>query len=93
MYDRKEIVENELTQIIEELNTLLNEQNTDDTYIKFYLCIALINKTFCNDYGGNNITTALEISNELNNTILKAHIDRYCDFLPNISLEEKKKNL
>lgn len=91
LYDRKEIVENELAQIIEELNTLLNEQNTNNTYVKFYLCIALINETFCNDYGGNNITTALEISNELNNAVLKAHIDRYCDFLPNISLDEKNK--
>lgn len=89
LYDRKEIIKDELTEIIDNLNEQLLVTNKDIQLVKFYLCIALINRVFCNDYGGNDINEALEISDDLDNIILKAHINRYCDFLPNISSKEK----
>lgn len=90
LYDRKEIIKNELTEIIDDLETQLIKPDKDEILIKFYLCMALINRVFCNDDGGNDINKALELSNDLDNEILKSHINRYCDFMPNISYIEKR---
>lgn len=89
LYDRKEIIKNELTGIINDLEKQLIKPDKDEILIKSYLCMALINRVFCNDYGGNDICKAFELSNDLDNEILKSHINRYCDFLPNISPVEK----
>lgn len=89
LYDRKEIIKSELSEIINDLEIQLINPCEDEILIKFYLCMALINRVFCNDYGGNDISKAFELSNELDNEILKSHINRYCDFLPDISCFEK----
>lgn len=70
-----------------EEQTLLSELNLG------FKCLAHLFRVYCNDSGGQDIHAALQIANELNNDILRAHTYRYAHFFPSISKMEQMRLL
>ncbi len=82
LFDEKESCKTDLDIIINDLsnNTQCNEKSL---YLSnSFLCLAKLNRVFCNDSGNQDILDALTIAKELNNDILLAHVYRYAYFLP-----------
>ena len=95
--DEKNDIRLELSQCISALENELNVKNAlsdhDTMLIKNFLCIAKLYRVFCNDYGGNDISQALELSSELKNEILKANVYKYAYFFKGKSIAEQNKCL
>ena len=70
--------------------TLYNPANsTDEVLRNSFLCMSKLFSVYCFDHGGKQLTEALDLANELNNDILKAHVYRYSHFF-NCSREDKQ---
>lgn len=86
LYDHKNEVKNDLNILIDDIQS----PHDNDMLRKSFLCLALLNRVFCNDNGGQDIFDALTLAKELDNDILLAHVYRYADFFPDISNKEQK---
>lgn len=86
LYDHKNEVRGDINEIVDNLKSYKD----NDVLRKSFLCLALLNRVFCNDNGTHDIIDALNIAKDLNNDILLAHTYRYADFFPNITHDEQK---
>lgn len=82
LYDEKENCKPDLNNIITNLSNNL-QSNEKNLYLSnSFLCLAKLNRVFCNDSGGQDILDALTIAKNIDNDILLAHVYRYAYFLP-----------
>lgn len=58
-----------------------------------FLCMNNLFQVYCNDFGGQQIDTALSIAKSLDNEILLAHVYRYSHFFKNCDRHEKQELL
>ena len=83
----------ELTATINSLIQQTVSTENEGYILKALECIARLFRVYCNDLGGDDITTALSIARELNNKLLLAHVYRYAEFMPDLSFDQKLKLL
>lgn len=93
LFDKKAHIKNELNEIINQLKTFDCSDDIDETLKNCYLCVALLFRVFCNDNGTDDIKTAFQLSQTLENDILRAQVYRYADFFNNINQVEKEEML
>lgn len=86
LYDQKNDVRDDLNEIV----YCFKNKSDNDILRKSFLCLALLNRVFCNDKGEQDIIDSLSLAKELDNEILLAHVYRYADLFPNISRNEKE---
>lgn len=55
--------------------------------------MAKLNRIYCNDAGGTDINDSLILSKELDIELLKAHVYRFAQFIPNITRDKQKELL
>lgn len=89
LYDHKNEEKESLDIIIKDIK----ESKENNILKNSFLCLALLNRVFCMDKGGQDILDALSLAQELNNDVLLAHVYRYADLIPNINREEQKQLL
>ena len=85
LYDHKKETKGDLNEIINVFKGI----SDNDILRKSFLCLALLNRVFCNDKGEQDILDARILAKDLNNEILLAHVYRYADFFPNITRNEQ----
>lgn len=54
-----------------------------------FICMTKLFQVYCNDYGGIELKSALDLANDLENDLLKAHVYRYSHFF-DCSRQEKQ---
>ena len=72
-----------------QLNSYTPNNSTDELLKNSFLCMSKLFDVYCFDQGGEQLKSALDLANELNNDILKAHVYRYSHFF-DCSRETKK---
>lgn len=72
-----------------QLELLLPRNNMDEILKKSFTCMSNLFQVYCYDRGGNQLYDALDLANDLDNEILKAHVFRYSHFF-NCSRQEKQ---
>lgn len=77
-----------VSQSIDELLTQVPSEVDDERLIKTFMLITKLYRIYCNDHGGKDIIEALQIANDLDIDLLKAHVYRYASLLPNITEAE-----
>lgn len=87
--DKKESIRSDLSEFIEKISELHDENDEQEKILRSYECIAKLYRVFCNDFGGTDIIDAKNIATTLNHELLLAQIYRYAEFLPNCSTSEK----
>lgn len=89
LYDEKESCKADLNDIIENLSNIPQSDERFIYLINCFLCLAKLNRVFCNDSGTQDILDALTIAKEYENNILLAHVYRYAHFLPQTDESEQ----
>lgn len=89
LYDHKNEVRDELNSLIYDIS----KPQDNDVLRKSFLCLALLNRVFCEDKGEKDILDALELAKDLNNEVLLAHVYRYANLIPDISRIKQKELL
>lgn len=79
--DEKEDVRKDLLKIEDRLKQELTVPQSNDSILQFFRCIANLMLVFCNDAGGQNITSAYQLAKELGNPLLLAQVYRYAYFM------------
>lgn len=85
LYDEKSEVAGLLNALVSELETISPINSDENILIRSFECMARLNLVFCQDYGGQNLKTALELAKFVNSDILLAHVYRYARLMGNIS--------
>ncbi len=86
------LVDDKGMDVKKDIDTLLSSMrpNSDDDRIaKAFILMAKLYKVYCNDYGGQDIQDALQISEDLNMDLLRAHVYRYASLIPNSTRDEQ----
>lgn len=74
---------------IEALLCSIRPNSDDDRIAKAFILMAKLYKVYCNDYGGQDIQDALQISEDLNMDFLRAHVYRYASLIPHSTRDEQ----
>lgn len=77
LYDEKNIVRDDINDIIQEIEYTQPESNDELLLIKSFECMCKLFRVYCNDYGGSDLHSSESIAKSLNNDILLAHVYRY----------------
>lgn len=85
LYDEKDEVANPLNDLVDELKEISFTNSDENKLIRSFECMARLNQVFCQDLGGKNLKTALELAKYTDNKILLAHVYRYARLMDNIS--------
>lgn len=85
LYDEKEEVADTLNNLIHELECLLPTESRENRLVRSFECMAKLNQVYCQDVGGQNLKTALELAKFVENDILLAHVYRYARLMDNIN--------
>lgn len=85
LYDEKDEVTDILSNLVNELKDLISTDSGENKLIRSFECMARLNQVYCQDYGGQNLKTALELAKFVDNDILLAHVYRYARLMDNIS--------
>ena len=76
--------------LLDEQLNCYTPQNTKDEFLKnSFSCMNKLFQVYCYDNGNKQLNEALDLANELNNEILKAHVYRYSHFF-DCSRQEKQ---
>ena len=93
LYDEKNQVSERLNHLVNELKGIASVNSNEHKLIRGLECMARLNQVFCQDSGGNNLKTALELAKYTNNEILLAHVYRYARLMDNVKTEDANKLL
>lgn len=97
---RTNLLFDEKPEAITDINYVLNRISFERANINNNIILlnslelmAKLNRIYCKDFGGTDITDVIALSNELNIELLKAHVYRFAHFIPNITRNEQKELL
>ena len=85
LFDEKNEITDTLNNLVTELVANLPTSNNENRLIRSFECMARLNQVYCQDYGGENLKTALKLAKYVDNDILLAHVYRYARLMDNIS--------
>lgn len=85
LYDEKTEVSSILNDLVNELCENCPTSDKENMLIRSFECMARLNQVFCQDYGGQNLKTALKLAQYIDNDILLAHVYRYARLMDHIS--------
>ena len=85
LFDEKNEITDTLNNLVTELAANLPTSNNENRLIRSFECMARLNQVYCQDYGGENLKTALKLAKYVDNDILLAHVYRYARLMDNIS--------
>ena len=80
-------------QDIKTIDELLKKHTFPPDIFYLFKCINSLNTVYATDKGDNSIKDALYCSNELNNPLITAFVNRFAHFIPDTSYEQKSKLL
>lgn len=90
LFDQKDKVRPDLDELSNKLSNLHSKNDNDEKILRSFECIIKLFKVFCDDYGGQSILDASNLSKSLNNEILNAQVYQFAEFLPNTTLKDRK---
>lgn len=85
LYDEKNEVADILNNLVNELEKNFPTDSNQNRLIRSFECMARLNQVYCQDYGGSNLKSALELAKFVDNDILLAHVYRFARLMDNIS--------
>lgn len=91
--DKKMDSTSDLNEIINTFDGKNIVSEDEPELLKSFLCLAKLNRVFCNDYGGQDIIDAYNLAKDMNNDVLLAHVYRYADFFSDITMDRQKELL
>lgn len=90
LFEQKDEIKKDLSTFTDRLTLLHGKSENEEKLIRTFECMSKLFRVFCNDIGGKDIQDAFELAQFVDNEILKAHVYRYADFLPNCTKEFKE---
>ncbi len=88
LYDEKYSIRDDIS-FLESGISSQNITSSNETLLLCFLCISKLFKVYCYDYGGQDMTDALNYARQLDNEILLAHVYRYSFFLKQFNESER----
>ena len=85
------LIDNKLDALedIKAINVKLHNSALQSDVKNLFMCINSLNHVYATDSGGQSILDAINLSDELNNPLIKAFVHRYAHFIPNTTYQEK----
>ena len=71
------------------INELLKTDKISPDILNLFNCINSLNTVYATDIGGENIVKAIKCSEEIDNPLITAFVNRYAHFIPNTTYSEK----
>ena len=71
------------------IRDLLNKLKLPNYLAQLFNCICSLYAVYATDTGGKNMQQAMELSENINNPLISAFVNRYAHFIPNTTYEEK----
>lgn len=93
LFDEKNEVKDSISLLIRKICQEHSASEKDEKILRSFECMLRLQKIFCDDFGGENIRQALQLAKFTQNDILKAHVFRYADLIPNITITQKQQLL
>ena len=94
---RTNLLYDEKPEAITDINYVLNRiamekinSNNNPDLLNGLEIMAKLNRVYCRDIGGTDITDAMALAKELDIDLLKAHVYRFAHFIPNITREQQR---
>lgn len=89
LYQDKSLVRDDLTTLINEIDSREVQSEFDRKLLQSFQCILRLYRVFCNDGGKTDISEAYQLAKQLDNDVLLAHVFRYAYFLEGYTFDEK----
>lgn len=89
LIDNKKEAKLDLIHLKNELGQLHAVSENDQKILNTLKCMVSLFTVFCNDAGGEDIKLVMNLSKELENEIIKAHLYRFAEFIPNTTRDER----
>lgn len=93
LYDEKQDALEFINNALNKITLERQSYSSNEDILNSFEFMAKLYRVYCNDYGGRDILDAIALAEKSEIDLLKAHLYRYSQFIPNISRDEQKKLL
>ncbi len=93
LFDEKPEAIGDINYVLNRISMERTESNANITILNSLELVAKLNRIYCKDMGGTDITDVLALSKELDIELLKAYVYRFAQFIPNITRDRQKELL
>ena len=95
LFDEKPEAITDINYVLNRISTekMITKNSHNSSLLNSFELMAKLNRIYCKDIGGTDIIDALNLAKELEIELLKAHVYRFAQFIPNTTRETQKELL